>query len=244
MRTHNPVFGKSFGRLAVQEKASGVMTVNGVIDKTAILLLLVLVTATYTWNNFLNEGANVGGLMTLGIVGGLIAAIATIFRPAWAPVTAPVYALAEGLALGGISAYFNYAYPGIAVQAISLTVLVLGVMLALYRLRIIKVTAKLRSGILAATGAVFLFYLFTFIGGFFGLNTGYMYSSSPLGIGISLVVVGIAALNLLLDFDFIENASRQSLPGYMNWFAAFGLLVTLVWLYLELLRLLGRLRNN
>ena len=244
MRTHNPVFGRNFSTMAQVRQTSGVMSIKGTIDKTVILLLLAMITATYTWNGFLNQTVPVQALMMTGLFGGLIAAFATIFKPTWAPVTAPIYALAEGLFLGGISAYFNYIYPGLVFQAIALTMLVLLVMLGLYRFRIIRVTQRLRSGIMTATGAVFLFYLFTWISTFFGGSGSLLVSSSPMGIGISLIIVGIAAFNLLLDFDFIERASASRMPAYMNWVGAFGLMVTLVWLYLEILRLLGRLRNN
>ncbi len=244
MRTHNPVFRESFGRGLTISNTAGTMSVKGVIDKAVILLLLVLITATYTWNNFLNEAAPIQGWMMFGLFGGLAAAFATIFKPAWAPITAPIYALAEGLVLGGVSVYLHLLYPGLPVQAVALTALVLLVMLGLYRFRIIRVTQRLRAGVMAATGAVFLFYLFSWILGMFGLPVGVLTDSSPLGIGLSLVIVGIAAFNLLLDFDFIEHAVGRGLPAFMNWFAAFGLMVTLIWLYLEILRLLARLRNN
>jgi uncharacterized YccA/Bax inhibitor family protein len=244
MRTHNPVFGERFAQAARAVPASGSMSVKGVIDKSVIMLLLIMITATYTWNNYLNESVPVQAWMLFGLIGGLVAALATIFRPAWAPVTAPIYALAEGLVLGSVSVYFNLVYPGLPFQAVALTGLVLLTMLGLYRFRIIRVTEKLRSGIIAATLAVFLFYMLSFVLGLFGVPMGIFTDSSPLGIGLSLLIVGIAAFNLLLDFDFIERASSAGMPGYMNWYAAFGLMVTLIWLYLEILRLLARLRNN
>lgn len=219
------------------------MTISGTIDKSVILFFLVLISASFTWNRYLDETVSISGLMGLGLFGGLIFAFITIFKPNWAPVTAPIYALLEGLFLGGISAQFNYMYPGLPFQAVGLTMAVLIVMLTLYRLRIIQVTDKLRSGIISATLGVFLFYMITWVAGMFGANLGFMMDSSLLGIGLSLLIVGIAAFNLLLDFDFIERASAQGAPAYMNWVGAFGLMVTLVWLYLEILRLLGRLRD-
>ena len=188
---------------------SGTMTIMGTIDKAAILFFLVMISASYTWNRFLDQSADVSGLMTLGVIGGFIAALATIFKPRWAPITAPIYALLEGLFLGGISVYLNYAYPGLPFQAVGLTLAVLLVMLGLYRFRIIRVTEKLRSGIMSATAGVFLFYMVNWVLGFFGVEMSIMTDSSLLGIGLSLVIVGIAAFNLLLDFDFIERASAQ-----------------------------------
>lgn len=243
MKTSNPVFNKRFADIASAGSGTGTMTVMGTIDKAAILFFLVMITATYTWNRFLDQSAGVTGLMMLGLIGGFIAALATAFKPNWAPITAPIYALLEGLFLGGISVSLNYAYPGLPFQAVALTLAVLAVMLGLYRFRIIRVTDKLRSGIMTATLAVFLFYMASWVLGMFGVQMSFMVDSSPLGIGFSLVIIGIAAFNLLLDFDFIERASAQGYPAYMNWVGAFGLMVTLVWLYLEILRLLARLRD-
>jgi uncharacterized YccA/Bax inhibitor family protein len=243
MRSSNPVFNKRFADMSRSATGGGTMSISGTIDKSVILFFLVLISASFTWNRFLDETVNISGLMGLGLFGGLIFAVATIFKPNWAPITAPIYALLEGLFLGGISAQFNYMYPGLPFQAVGLTLAVLIVMLTLYRLRIIQVTEKLRSGIISATMGVLLFYVAIWIAGMFGANLGFMMDSSPLGIGLSLVIVGIAAFNLLLDFDFIERASAQGYPAYMNWVGAFGLMVTLVWLYLEILRLLGRLRD-
>ncbi len=243
MKTNNPVFNKRFAEMAHAGTSTGTMSIMGTVDKAAILFFMVMISATYTWNRFLDQSAGVSGLMMLGLVGGFIFALATIFKPQWAPVTAPIYALLEGLFLGGISASLNYAYPGLPFQAVGLTLAVLIVMLGLYRFRIIRVTDKLRSGIISATLGVFLFYMVNMVMGFFGSQMSVMTDSSFLGIGLSLVIVGIAAFNLLLDFDFIEKASAQGYPKYMNWVGAFGLMVTLVWLYLEILRLLSRLRD-
>jgi uncharacterized YccA/Bax inhibitor family protein len=243
MRSSNPVFSKRFADMSRSATGGGSMTISGTIDKSVILFFLVLISASFTWNRYLDETVSISGLMGLGLFGGLIFAFITIFKPNWAPVTAPIYALLEGLFLGGISAQFNYMYPGLPFQAVGLTMAVLIVMLTLYRLRIIQVTDKLRSGIISATLGVFLFYMITWVAGMFGANLGFMMDSSLLGIGLSLLIVGIAAFNLLLDFDFIERASAQGAPAYMNWVGAFGLMVTLVWLYLEILRLLGRLRD-
>jgi uncharacterized YccA/Bax inhibitor family protein len=243
MKSSNPVFTKRFASLAGSASGQGSMTISGTLDKTAILFFLVFISASYTWDHYLDQSVNVSGLMLFGLFGGFIAALVTSFKPVWAPVTAPVYALLEGLFLGGLSVVLNYAYPGLPLQAVGLTFTVLLVMLVLYRLRIIRVTEKLRSGIMAATMGVLLFYMLGWILSFFGSGIGFMVNSSPLGIGFSLLVVGIAAFNLLLDFDFIERAVAQGYPAYMNWMGAFGLMVTLVWLYVEILRLLTRLRD-
>lgn len=243
MRTSNPVFSKRFTDISQSASGAGSMSIAGTIDKAVILFFLVLISATFTWNRYLDESAGVNSLMMLGLFGGFIAAMITVFKPTWAPITAPAYALLEGLFLGGISVYFNYIYPGLPFQAVGLTFAVLAVMLGLYRFRIIRVTEKLRAGIMAATLGVLLFYVSLWVLRFLGVGLGFMMNSSPLGIGISLVIVGIAAFNLLLDFDFIERASAQGYPAFMNWVGAFGLMVTLIWLYLEILRLLSRLRD-
>lgn len=221
------------------------MTVGGTINKTFILLLLVLAPAMYTWNQLYSTGSyqEVAPFVISGLIGGLIAAIVTIVKPNWAGITAPIYAVFEGLFLGAISAMFNIAYPGIAIQAVGLTFGVLGVMLVMYKTGLIKVTQKLRTGIIAATATVALFYLVIIIMGFFGGDTSFYMGNSLLSIGISLVIVGIAAFNLLLDFDFIEQGAKMGAPKYMEWYGAFGLMVTLIWLYLEILRLLSKLRD-
>jgi len=169
----------------------------------------------------------------------------TIFKKEWSPVTAPIYALLEGMALGGISAIINTRYPGIAFQAVSLTFGTLFVMLSLYRSGIIKVTDKFRIGIIAATGGICLFYFASMLLSFFHVNFfGSVWGSGAVGIGFSLVVVAIAALNLVLDFDFVEQGVAYGVPKYMEWYAAFGIMVTLVWLYLEILRLLAKMNSR
>jgi uncharacterized YccA/Bax inhibitor family protein len=168
----------------------------------------------------------------------------TVFKKEWSPVTAPAYALLEGLALGSISAILEVRFPGIAIQSVSLTFGTLLVLLLAYRSGLIPVTQNFRLGIVAATGAIMLFYLLQFVLGFFGVHFTSINGSGPIGIGFSLIVVGIAALNLVLDFDFIESGARMGAPKYMEWYSAFGLMVTLVWLYLEILRLLTKLRGR
>ena len=182
--------------------------------------------------------------MMLGLFGGLICAFVTIFKKQWSAVTAPVYALLEGLVLGGLSATLELRYPGIAIQAVSLTFGTLFVLLFLYRTGVIKVTQKFRLGVFAATGGIMFFYLIEMVLGFFGIQFASINGSGLIGIGFSLIVVGIAALNLVLDFDFIEQGVQYGAPKYMEWYGAFGIMVTLVWLYLEILRLLSKMRSR
>jgi uncharacterized YccA/Bax inhibitor family protein len=254
MKTSNPALGdKTFRDLANGGQfgglidAAGRMTLAGTVNKTGILLLCTLATACYTWRLFLESRdlSSVGGLMTIGLIGGFIVAMVTIFKQQWAPVTAPIYALLEGLALGGISAATEMRYPGIAIQAVALTFGTLFVLLLAYRSGLIQVTQKFRLGIIAATGGIAVFYLIEMLLGFFHINAfAAINGSSPVGILFSLFVVAIAALNLVLDFDFIEQGVSYGAPKYMEWYGAFGIMVTLIWLYLEIIRLLSKLRSR
>jgi uncharacterized YccA/Bax inhibitor family protein len=222
------------------------MTIQGTVDKTAILLAVVVFTAIWPWRLFL-ESRNPELLfpwLGIGAIGGFIVAMVTIFKKTWAPATAPIYAACEGLVLGSTSALFEMRYPGIVLQSVALTFGVLATLLIAYRTGAIRATPAFKRGVIAATGAIVIVYLGAFVLGLFGVDVGFMHSSSLLGIGISLVVVGVAALNLVLDFDFIEQGAKQGAPKYMEWYGAFGLLVTLVWLYLELIRLLARLNDR
>lgn len=230
--------------------SSDVMTINGTINKTALSLLIVIAAALFTWNKFFNAVTPEAGIsavmpwVAIGGIGGFITALVTIFRPRSAGITVPIYAVLEGLLLGGLSAIFEAQYGGIVMRAVALTLAVFTVMLFLYRSGIIKVTRGFMLGVLAATGGIALMYLVSFIAGLFGAEMGFLHGNSNLSIGISLVVVGVAALNLVLDFAFIERASESGAPKHMEWYGAFGLLVTLVWLYLELLRLLSKLASR
>lgn len=231
---------------------SQVMTINGTINKTALMLLLVVGGAVYTWNKFFDAIAvnpeagmsAVGIWMGIGAIGGLITALVTVFRPQSSGISAPIYAVFQGLLLGGLSAIFESMYPGLVMRAVLLTLAVFFIMLFLYRSGVIKVTQKFMMGVLAATGGIALVYLISFIGGMFGMNTAFLHGNSNLSIGISLVVVAVAALNLVLDFAFIERASATRAPKYMEWYGAFGLMVTLIWLYMEILRLLSKLASR
>jgi uncharacterized YccA/Bax inhibitor family protein len=247
MRTANPALNsKTFRDLPRASDPSRAMTIQGVVNKTFLMLVLVLVPAAWTWNQFLTSG-NPGAVMPwmyIGIFGGLVAAIATVVKKEWAPVTAPLYSILEGLALGGISSIFEAQFPGIVIQAVMLTFGTLFALLLAYRSGMIRATENFKLGVTAATGGIALVYIVTLILGFFGVRIPLIYGGGIIGIGFSLFVVVIAALNLVLDFDFIENGASSGAPKFMEWYAAFGLMVTLIWLYLEMLRLLAKLRSR
>lgn len=246
MRTANPAFSNAFPVSGIRAYTGETMTINGTIYKALILLACALVPAMWTWNQFFTtrDPASVGGYTMIGAIGGLIVAMVTIFKKEWSPVTAPLYAVLEGLLLGGVSAMFELRFPGIAIEAVALTFGTCFCLLLAYRSGLIRVTQKFTLGLVAATGGIMLIYFATMILGFFGVSVPYIYGSGPIGIAFSLVVVGIAALNLVLDFNFIEQGAASGAPKYMEWFGAFGLMVTLVWLYLEMLRLLSKLRER
>ncbi len=246
MRTSNPALGDNtftgFPRLAAAEA----MTIQGTVNKAAVLLICVLVTASWVWSMFFKTG-NPGVVMpwlVVGAIGGLIVALVTIFKMTWAPVTAPIYALLEGLVIGGVSALAESQFPGIVIQAVALTFGTCLALLMAYKSGLIRATENFKLGVVAATGGIALFYLVTFILSFFGVRMALFYSSGWVGIGFSLFIVVIAALNLVLDFDFIEQGAAQGAPKFMEWYGAFGLMVTLIWLYLEILRLLTKLRSR
>ncbi|RLQ83841.1 Bax inhibitor-1/YccA family protein [Planomicrobium sp. Y74] len=244
MRSGNPSLKKEAFEKFDTIGSGQTMTIRGTVNKTFILILLVLATFVYSWNQFVENPGSVLPLILIGAIGGLIVALITIFVPKVSPFTAPLYALLEGLFLGAISAQYEAQYGGIVFQAVMLTIAVLLSLLLVYKSGLIKVTQNFRMGVIAATGAIFLVYIISFIGGFFGFNVPYLHDSSPIGIAISVVIVIIAALNLVLDFDYIENAAGSRVPKYFEWYGAFGLLITLVWLYLEILRLLSKIRSR
>ncbi|MBT2572047.1 Bax inhibitor-1/YccA family protein [Planococcus sp. ISL-110] len=244
MRSGNPSLKTGAFENFKDVKTGEMMTIQGTVNKTFILLLLLLVTFVFSWNQFVSSPNSVLPLILAGAVGGLIVGLITIFVPKVSPFTAPVYALLQGLFLGAVSAQYEAQYGGIVFQAVLITIGVLLSLLLVYKLGLIKVTQNFRLGVAAATGAIFLVYVISFVGGFFGFEIPHLHESTPLGIGISVVIVIIAALNLVLDFDFIENAAARQVPKYFEWYGAFGLLVTLVWLYLEMLRLLSKIRSR
>ena len=257
MRTANPALNdKTFGQYAVgyDQTRSDAMTLQGTVTKTGFLLLILAAAGAFTWK-MAYQAPTPGAQQALdlapvmpwvlgGLIGGLIFGLITAFKPSAAPYTAPIYAACEGLFLGAISALFEQAYPGIVVQAVGLTFGTLGALLIAYTSRLIKPSENFKLGVAAATGGIMLLYLASFVLRFFGVEIGFIHSSGPIGIGFSAVVVVIAALNLVLDFDFIENGVERGAPKFMEWYGAFGLLVTLVWLYLEILRLLAKLRDR
>jgi uncharacterized YccA/Bax inhibitor family protein len=245
MRTANPALNdKTFTRFGPMTGDEGVMSVGGTVNKTSFLLLLLVAAASWTWYQAGTGDSSLPLLMIGGAIGGLIVALLTVFKQRWSPFTAPLYALLEGLFLGGVSAIANTAYPGIVIQAVALTFGALFCLLLAYRSGLIRATENFKLGVVAATGAVALFYLASFVLGFFGIQVPLIHDNGWWGIAFSLVVVVIAALNLVLDFDFIEHGAAHGAPRYMEWYAGFGLLVTLIWLYLEILRLLMKLYSR
>jgi uncharacterized YccA/Bax inhibitor family protein len=251
MRSGNPALNdKTFldigsGRVIDDGRA---MTLNGTVNKTAILLLLTVLAAAWTWGMVAPDGTGVSPVFAPvfigGLVGSLVFFLVTLFKKEWAGITAPGYAVCEGLMLGGISAFFELRFPGIVMQAVMLTFGTLAALLMAYRSGVIKATENFKLGVVAATGGIALLYLVNLGMHLFGMNgVPFIHDSGAMGIGFSLFVVVIAALNLVLDFDFIESGVNAGAPKYMEWYGAFGLMVTLIWLYLELLRLLAKARD-
>lgn len=252
MRSANPALKEStfldLGSGTVVSRHGDTMTINGTVNKTGFLLLLTVLTAAFAWSQAVGaDGQPAPGFGIYawgGAIGGFVIAMVTIFKKTWAPVTAPLYALVEGFFLGAISALFNAYYEGIVMQAVLLTFGTLFAMLFAYRSGLVRATENFKLGVVAATGGIALVYLATIVLGFFGIQIPMIHESGIVGIGFSLFVVVIAALNLVLDFDFIETGAEQGAPKYMEWYGAFGLMVTLVWLYVEFLRLLAKLQGR
>ncbi|WP_042281896.1 Bax inhibitor-1/YccA family protein [Candidatus Protochlamydia sp. R18] len=247
MRSSNPALaGNPFSGFGIASKSSA-MTIRGTINKTAILLLLVFLPAIWVWKTFFNAGQNPAAIQTwmmVGLIGGFVLSLVTVFKKEWAPLSAPLYAIMEGLFLGGISSIFETSYPGIVMQAISLTLATLLAMLVIYQTGLVKPTENFKLGVMAATGGIALVYLVAIVLGFFGINVSFINGSGLFSILFSLFVVGIAALNFIIDFDFIEQGARANVPKYMEWYGAFALMVTLIWLYIEMLRLLAKLNDR
>lgn len=227
--------------------SSNTMTVRGTLNKFGILFLLLMSTAFYAWKEF-NEGGDVQVLWMIGAIGGLVVAITLMFKKEWSPFLAPVYALLEGLFIGAVSATYNYIFaekaPYIIIQAVGLTMGVCIAMYLLYSFKIIQATQKFKAIVITATAGIAIFYLIAFALSFFGITIPFLHEGSTFGIIFSLIVVGLAALNLILDFDMIETGSALGAPKYMEWYGAFGLMVTVVWLYIEILRLLSKLNKR
>ncbi len=253
MRSGNPALKDStfldLGSGTVVSRDGGAMTLNGTVNKTGFLLVLTVLTAAFAWSQveFGADGRPQPGFalyMWGGLIGGFILAMVTVFKKTWAPVTAPLYALVEGFFLGAISALYNHMYEGIVLQAVMLTFGTLFALLFAYRTGLIKATENFKLGVVAATGGIALVYIATIVLRMFNINIPLIHESGLVGIGFSLFVIVIAALNLVLDFDFIETGVEQGAPKYMEWYGAFGLMVTLVWLYIEFLRLLSKLQSR
>lgn len=248
MQSANPVLTlDTFRRDGTLTKSES-MTMQGVVVKTFVLLMLVLLTASWVWFKFYKSGGTdasvVAPWMMGGVIGGLVLALVTAFKPAWSAVTAPAYAMLEGLFIGGVSALMEVSFPGIVIQATILTFGTLLAMLAAYQSGLIRATEKFKLGIVAATGGIALVYLVSLVLSFFNIQVPFIYGSGITGILFSLFVVVIAALNFILDFDYIEQGAKKGVPKYMEWYGAFALMVTLIWLYIEFLRLLSKLRSK
>jgi uncharacterized YccA/Bax inhibitor family protein len=250
-KSGNPTLSEKMFDKSLQLDASqqGTMTVRGAMNKFGFMMLMLIGGASYTWHLFESLKQDTATtLMYVGVFGGLITALAITFKPNWAGYLAPLYALLEGFFVGGISVIMNAAYaekaPGLIIQAVGLTFGVAIAMFLLYNFRVIKATERFKSIIFTATAGIAIFYLITWIVSLFGVNMNFMHGSGMLSIGISVFVVAIAALNLILDFDMIEQGAERGAPKYMEWYGAFGLMVTIVWLYIEMLKLLSKLSSR
>jgi uncharacterized YccA/Bax inhibitor family protein len=247
MRTANPALKESVFTESARGVQGQTMTINGTVNRTGFLILLVIAAAWFSWTRSAPgpDGTIAANpFIIIGVIGGFIVALITVFKKNLAPITAPIYAVLEGLFLGGISAMFEARFPGIAAQATFGTLGTLAGLLLAYRTGLIKATENFKLGVFAATAGIAVLYLVSFVMSFFGKSIPFIHQSGTWGIAFSVFVVIIAALNLVLDFDFIENGAEMGAPKYMEWYAAFGLLVTLVWLYIEILRLLSKMRSR
>ena len=239
-QSSNPILGEETFQKAARSAGHdhSVMTVNGAVNKSLILGVILMITASISWT--MPSPIFLWG----GLIGGIICVLFSSFRPQYSAITAPLYAVFEGLCLGALSAFYAGLFNGIVFQALTLTIGLLFLMLFLYKTGVIKVTEKLRSGIMMATGAIALVYIVSMVLRMFGVNMPFLHQGGMIGIGISLVIIGVASMNLLLDFDNFEKGAQYGAPKYMEWYSAMGLLVTLVWLYLEIIRLLSRLQRD
>lgn len=247
-KSSNPALSeKTFSSVTYTGDADGAMSVRGTMNKLGFMLVLMMAGAFYTWQGFY-KGQNMVPLMLTGAIGGLVIALVMSFKREWSGYLAPAYAILEGLFIGAISATYNFAFadkmPNIITNAVGLTVGTAVAMFLLYNFRIIRATERFKSIIFTATAGIAIFYLIVWVLRMFNVPVAFMHDSSMLGIGISLFVVAIAALNLIIDFDMIEKGAEAGAPKYMEWFGAFGLMVTLIWLYLEILRLLSRFASK
>jgi uncharacterized YccA/Bax inhibitor family protein len=246
-KSGNPALTKdTFSKAGIATAGTDAMTLEGTVHKTAILLLAVLVPAFYTWNLYYQsqDMQLITNLLWTGCIGGLVAGFIIVIRPQWSPFLSPVYSILQGLCLGGLSAIMNAAFPGIVIQALTLTFGICGIMLLIYKLKIIKPTENFKLIVASATGGIALYYVLSIGLSFVGIQLPLIHESSTAGILFTLFVIVIASLNLVVDFDFIEEGVANKAPKYMEWYGAFGLMVTIIWLYLEILRLLAKLRKR
>ena len=246
-KSGNPTLSEKAFQSVVVTDYTNTMTFRGTINKFGFMLLMLLGTAFYSWKEFA-EGGNVAPLLYGGLFGGLVVALVITFKKEWSPYLSPLYALLEGLCLGAISSMYNSAFaakaPNLVINAVGLTFGTAIAMYFLYSFKIIKATERFKSVVFGATAGIAVFYLITMVVGFFGVNIAFLHEGSPLGIIFSLFVVVIASLNLIMDFDRIEQCAIAGAPKYMEWYCGFGLMVTIVWLYLEILRLLSKLSSR
>lgn len=242
LRSGNPAL-KADTFAVPRARSEAAMTLSGTVNKTGLSILILLATASLSWNHVFGQ-AMILPILIGSMVAGLIVALVTVFKQAWAPVTTPIYAAVEGLLLGTLSSLFELRYPGIVINAVSLTFGILAALLLAYSSGAIRPSENMKLGIAAATGGIALVYIVSMILGFFGKSVPLIHQSGLVGIGFSLFVVVLASLNLVMDFDFIETGVEKGAPKYMEWYGAFGLLVTLVWLYLEILHLLAKLQGR
>ncbi len=240
MRSGNPALRRDVFTKVRATSSDNAMSIQGTVNKTFILLFITILSASWVWDNPVRFLPYVWP----ALIAGMVIAFVTIFKKVWSPVTAPIYAIVEGVALGVISALMERSYPGIVIQAVGLTFCILFCLLIAYKSKMIKVTDNLRLGIVAATGGIALLYIVSMVMGVFGTRIPFIHEGGLIGIGFSLFVIVIASLNLVLDFDFIEKGAECGAPKYMEWYGAFGLILTLIWLYLEILRLLAKLQSR
>ncbi len=245
-KSSNPVLKEDDFSRSAQYGSTSVMTINGTVNKSFLLVALTIMSAFYVWNIFVTSGqpGAITPYLYGGAIGGFVVALITVFKKEIANITAPIYGVLQGFVIGGLAAQLEVYYPGIAFQAAGITFCIFSALLFAYKMGHIKVTENFRNMVVIGTMGIALTYVLSFILSFFGMSFPFIHDSGPIGIGFSLFVVGLASLNLVLDFDFIHRGSRNNLPAYMEWYAAFGLLVTLVWLYIEVLRLLSKLRSR
>lgn len=243
-RSTNPALSqKRFNNIKYNVTDSAeVMTIQGTLNKTILLFALLIATAVLSWNAVASTEIP-GGLIIFSLIGGLILAFTTIFNPQWSPYTAPAYALIEGILVGAISSMYAKYYDGIVITAVGLTLSVVFIMLVLYKTEVLKATPAFKKGVIIATGGVLFFYVLNFIFSLLGGGVS-LFNLGWIGILIQLAIVGIASMNLILDFDNIEKGSQSKLPKFMEWYSGFGIMITIIWLYFEMLRLIALLSGR